>query len=173
MTIPLARPGASAPADERFRAIFAAHYPPVAAYTARRLGRSEGMDAAAEVFTVAWRRLARVPDEPATLPWLYGVARNVVRNAERSRRRRDRLAVRVASTADATDTTGPEPDDEVMAALAALRPDDQEILRLHAWEDLGPAEIAVVLSISNRAASMRLHRARNRLAAALERGNAR
>lgn len=173
MTIPRARPDAGAPADERFRSLFAAHYPPVAAYTVRRLGRADGMDAAAEVFTVAWRRLSRVPSEPETLPWLYGVARNVVRNAERSRRRQERLAARAVSAGEAASTTNPEPDDDVMAALAMLRPSDQEILRLHAWEDLGPSDIAAVMNISNRAASMRLHRARNRLASALEQGNAR
>lgn len=173
MTIPLGRPDARAPADERFRSLFAAHYPPVAVYTIRRLGRADGLDAASEVFTVAWRKLSRVPGEPETLPWLYGVARNVVRNAERSRRRRDRLAAKAVSTAPASGTTNPEPDDEVMSALARLRPDDQEILRLHAWEDLGPSDIAVVMNISTRAASMRLHRARRRLADQLEQGNAR
>ena len=44
-----------------------------------------------------------------------------------------------------------------------LRPADAEVLRLWAWEDLGPTEIAEVLSISVNAANLRLHRARHRL----------
>ena len=43
------------------------------------------------------------------------------------------------------------------------RPDDAELLRLWAWEQLTPAEIATVLDISANAASIRLHRAREKL----------
>lgn len=173
MTTPLGRPDTSAPAEERFRSLFAAHYSPVAAYAIRRLGRSDGNDAAAEVFTVAWKKLAKVPGEPETLPWLYGVARNVVRNAERSRRRRDRLSAKAVSSAEPDRTTDPERDDEVIQALSRLDSGDQEILRLHAWEDLGPSDIATVMNISAGAAAVRLHRARRRLAAELERGETR
>ena len=168
VTTPLGRPDSAAPADERFRSLFAAHYPPVAAYAVRRLGRADGQEAAADVFAVAWRRLGTVPAEPDTLPWLYGVARNIVRNAERSRRRRERLAAKAASAAPATATSSPERDPEVLAALGRLRATDREILRLHAWEDLGPSEIATVLNISAGAAKVRLHRARRRLAAELD-----
>ena len=48
-------------------------------------------------------------------------------------------------------------------ALARLRPDDAELLRLWAWEQLTPAEIATVLDITANAASIRLHRARAKL----------
>ncbi|MDX1690580.1 MAG: sigma-70 family RNA polymerase sigma factor, partial [Acidimicrobiia bacterium] len=96
------------------------------------------------------------------------VARNIVRNAERSRRRRERLAAKAASAAPATATSSPERDPEVLAALGRLRATDREILRLHAWEDLGPSEIATVLNISAGAAKVRLHRARRRLAAELD-----
>ena len=41
------------------------------------------------------------------------------------------------------------------------------MLRLWAWEDLRPQEIAVVLGITANAASIRLHRAKGRLAAEL------
>lgn len=54
-------------------------------------------------------------------------------------------------------------DPGVAQALAALRPAVAEVLRLWAWEDLGPTEIAEVLSISVNAANLRLHRARQRL----------
>ena len=48
-------------------------------------------------------------------------------------------------------------------ALAALRDEDAELLRLWAWEQLTPAEIAEVLDITPNAASIRLHRAREKL----------
>ena len=44
---------------------------------------------------------------------------------------------------------------------------DQEVLRLWAWEQLAPREIAVVLAITPNAASIRLHRATAKLREAL------
>jgi RNA polymerase sigma factor (sigma-70 family) len=152
--------------EDRFRALFARHYPAVYRYAGRRLGRDEAADAAAEAFTVAWRRMGHIPPEPDTLPWLYGVARRVVANAERSRRRRHRLAARAAAALTDED---PAPDPSgVLMALQGLRPGDQEVLRLAAWEGLGPQEMGEVLGCSPNAAAIRLHRARRRLEHALD-----
>lgn len=151
--------------EERFRALFARHYPAVYRYAGRRLGRDEAADAAAEAFTVAWRRIDHVPSEPDTLPWLYGVARRVVANAGRSRRRRSRLAARAA---EGNPPPGPAPDPVgLLAALEELRADDREVLRLAAWEGLGPKELGTVLGCSPNAAAIRLHRARRRLEQAM------
>jgi RNA polymerase sigma-70 factor, ECF subfamily len=54
-----------------------------------------------------------------------------------------------------------------------LRADDAELRRLWAWEQLTPAEIATVLGISANAASIRLHRARERLRGQLRKIGAR
>jgi RNA polymerase sigma-70 factor (ECF subfamily) len=153
--------------EARFNALFARHYPAVFGYAARRIGRDEAGDAAAEVFAVAWRRLGRVPEEPESLPWLYGVARRVVANHERAARRRLRLQAKAAA---APGDTLPPPGVaglEVEAALLRLAAADREILRLAAWEELQPAEIAAVLGCSANAAAVRLHRARQRLAGEL------
>lgn len=40
---------------------------------------------------------------------------------------------------------------------------DAELVRLWAWEELGPAEIALVVGLSPNAVSIRLHRARQKL----------
>ncbi|MFH1330259.1 MAG: sigma-70 family RNA polymerase sigma factor [Actinomycetota bacterium] len=150
--------------EVRFNALFARHYPAVFGYAVRRVGRDEAGDAAAEVFTVAWRRLGRVPAEPGTLPWLFGVARKVVANQERAARRRLRLEARAAaSPAGAVEGPGTAGLD-VEAALVRLGRADRELLRLAAWEEMQPAEIAVVLGCSPNAAAVRLHRARQRLA---------
>jgi RNA polymerase sigma-70 factor (ECF subfamily) len=58
-------------------------------------------------------------------------------------------------------------DHRVLAAIAALRESDREVLLLSAWEQLSPAEIAAVLGISPLAARSRLHRARRRVQAQL------
>lgn len=60
------------------------------------------------------------------------------------------------------------PDPGLHRALLRLRPDDRELLRLWAWEDLAPREIAGVLGITANAVSIRLHRAKSRLATELE-----
>ena len=61
---------------QRFSAMYGALYGRVRAYAARRVGIDAADEIAAETFMVAWRRFNDVPTEP--LPWLYGVARNVV-----------------------------------------------------------------------------------------------
>jgi RNA polymerase sigma-70 factor (ECF subfamily) len=166
MTVFRPVPAAAAP-EARFRAIFAMHYPAVFGYAARRVGRDEAADAAAETFTVAWRKLGNVPDEPDTLPWLYGVARKVVANHQRSARRRERLGAKAAGQPG---RSAPPADAGagILAALESLRDHDREILLLAAWEGLEPADLATTLGCSPNAATIRLHRARRRLESAID-----
>ena len=135
-------------------------------YALRRTDRDTAQDVVAETFTVAWRRLDKVPEKP--LPWLYGVARRVLANQRRSTRRLTSLRRKLEPDAD----TAPElADPELAAALRALPAIDREILALVAWEGLTAAEAAVVLDCTSTAARLRLHRARARLAAALGRSS--
>ena len=158
--------------EDRFRRLFDACYPPLCAYARRRLPAEAADDLVAEVLTVAWRRLPVVPDGDGTLPWLYAVAHGILANQRRGLRRRLRLIERIAAqpvpVAPSGDGSSPEDaGEQVRAALARLRPDDQEILRLRCWEDLTVAEIATVLGCGANAASLRLSRARARLRAEL------
>lgn len=140
-------------------------YPEVFRYCRRRVGDDLAHDAAAEVWATAWRRKEVLAGADEPLAWLYGVARNTLSNARRGRRRRSALVDRAAVDAapDAPDTTA-----EVLDGLARLGRDDQEVLRLTAWEGLSGRELAVVLGTSEAAARKRLSRARARLAAELE-----
>ena len=127
----------------------------------------------AETLLVCWRRLDDVPEEP--LPWAYGVARNCLANATRGVRRQERLAARIAVVdPPASTTAGPgEGDDpDLDEAIHALREEDAELLRLWAWEQLTPAEIAAVLDVTPNAVSIRLHRARERLREELRKSGA-
>ncbi|WP_051371201.1 RNA polymerase sigma factor [Streptomyces sp. 142MFCol3.1] len=161
--------------DETFAAAYREHYWAVSRYVARRLdGRgSDVEEVVAEVFTVAWRRRSDLP--PTPLPWLYGVARRCLANAVRGYGRRRRLLDRLGNDESAHGTqvvAGPgsdTPGDWVHEALARLSPADQEVLRLTAWEELAVDEVAVVLGCGGRAAAMRLHRARRRLRAEIDR----
>jgi RNA polymerase sigma-70 factor, ECF subfamily len=148
---------------ERFEVIAPELIEPLRRYLARRTDPATADDVLAETLLVLWRRVADLPEDP--LPWAYGVARNCLLNAERAARRQGRLAARIATVDPPAQVaaTAVEPDDELAAALAALRPGEAELLRLWAWEQLAPAEIAGVLGITANAASIRLHRARERL----------
>ncbi|HEY2779051.1 MAG TPA: sigma-70 family RNA polymerase sigma factor [Gaiellaceae bacterium] len=145
--------------EARFRGIFS-HLGEVTAYAARR-GSRDPDGVAAEVMTIAWRRLAVVPaDDPR--PWLYGTARNVVYAEARSRRRTTPADV---ATAPAPEVQSLDP--ELDAALRNLRSSDREALLLVAWEDLTPTDAAAALGITATAFRVRLFRARRRLQAAL------
>jgi RNA polymerase sigma-70 factor (ECF subfamily) len=145
-------------AEERFREVFS-HVGAVAAYAQRR-GHPDAEALAAEVMTIAWRRLADVPrDDPR--PWLFATARNVVL-ADRRRARTVPGAVEVASERER-----PELEPEMEAALRSLSHVDREALLLVAWEDLAPAQAARSLGINPAAFRVRLLRARRRLRAKL------
>ena len=137
---------------------------PVRRYLARRTDADTAEEAFAETLLVCWRRVDDLPDDP--LPWVYVVARNCLANAERSRRRRERLVHRLRAVEPPAVVAGPgEADDQTAmhAALARLRPADAEVLRLWAWEELTTAQLATVLGTSENAAAIRLHRAKRRL----------
>jgi DNA-directed RNA polymerase specialized sigma24 family protein len=62
--------------ERRFCRLYEANFRPVQAYAVNRLGRPDDVaDVVAEVFMVAWRRLADVPPPPHDRFWLYGVVR--------------------------------------------------------------------------------------------------
>ena len=150
-------------AEERFRIVFS-HLGAVAAY-ARRRGSRDADAIAAEVMTIAWRRLADVPlDDPR--PWLFATARNLVlADARRSSR-----TVVSDGIEPKYDTPAPqllELDPELGEALRSLSPLDREALLLVAWEDLTPARRRARSGSSPRLSGCASCRARRRLKAKL------
>ncbi|WP_225997189.1 RNA polymerase sigma factor [Myceligenerans pegani] len=130
------------------------------------LDPEDAEEVAAEVFAVAWRRGDEAPDHPRA--WLLGVARRVVANHVRGRRRRLALLDRVGRArepARAEQTALLEELDALRAALARLRPADRQVIALLGAEELTTGEIARVLGISPDAAAARVSRARRRLRA--------
>jgi len=155
-----------------FEELFEAHYGDLMRYATRRVGADAASDIVSGTFLVAWRRRGDLPEDDPR-PWLYAVARKVIGNELRARRRRERLDGRARQQPDAVATTAPdhaEPVAErlrVHQALAALSPRDQEVLRLTEWEGLDLAEAATALECTRTAAKVRLHRARRRFAVQL------
>ena len=149
-------------AESRFRDVFS-HLGAVTAY-ARRRGSRDADGVAAEVMTIAWRRLADVPsDDP--LPWLYATARNLL--LAESRRSGRRTLLREPDT-HVPPLEAQALDPQLERALGALRPLDREALLLIAWEDLTPVQAARTLGLSPTAFRVRLLRARRRLRTNLE-----
>ena len=155
--------------EVRLEAAFEEHHRRVLAYALRRVPtEADAEDAVAETFAVAWRRMDRLPATDA-LPWLLAVARRVIANQRRGTDRRSRLALRLHREPR---PVGPDDNGSpALEALAQLPSDDQELLRLLAWDGLSQAEAGVVLGISANAVAIRLYRARKRFAAALAKGS--
>ena len=154
----------------RYEALFVEAYEPLQRYVRRRAAADIVDDVVAEALTIAWRRLDEVPEGMA-LPWCFGVARRCLANHRRGAARRAQLVDRLHRERPATPPDDPDSDSDpaLAAPLADLTDDDRELVRLWAWESMPPREIAVVLGVSANAASIRLHRARQRVAAAVAR----
>ncbi|MFD7972273.1 RNA polymerase sigma factor [Streptomyces clavifer] len=174
--------GRSRDREARFEALVGVVAEPLHRYLRRRAEPGAVDDVLAETMLVLWRRLEDVPGlgaghrpEPAgVLPWCYGVARGCLANARRAEARRLRLVERLTrATRAPASWPGAQDigDGELDSALARLSPVDREVLLLWAWEGLAPREIAEAIGMTPNAVSIRMHRAKRRLAAMLERKN--
>lgn len=156
--------------ERGFAELYARCYGSVFAFAARRVGRESADEICAETFLIAWRRFESLPSEP--LPWLYGVARNVtMRQIAAGAREGRALAAMVNELAVARGVACDGGGDPRLAeAWQRLSDRDREVLALVAWEELSVAGAAAVLGCSAPVFSVRLHRARRRLARLLGAG---
>jgi RNA polymerase sigma-70 factor, ECF subfamily len=153
-----------------FDAAFAAEFAPLYRYLRRRVGADAAEDLAAATFATAYANWERFDDVRPVRPWLYGIAANLVRHHWRKERRMLRAYARtgidpvLSADDEAVDRVEARSRRrELAAALAELRPQDREILLLHAWAELSDAEIAAALSLPLGTMKSRLHRTRERL----------
>jgi RNA polymerase sigma factor (sigma-70 family) len=149
-----------------FPLVLRRHAQAIHAYLARRSDTDAADDLLSEVFLRAYAARRQYDDRwEDARPWLYGIARNVLREHWRSTgRTHDPFAHRGAS-----EDPWPEVDSRLDAtarlsdlrrALSALAACDREVLLLVTWEGLTPAEAAASLGIPPGTARSRLHRAR-------------
>ena len=152
-----------ADARARFEQLYRNHAESVRAFVLRRIGSIDAADIVSETFLIAWRRFDQVPSEP--LPWLLGVARNVLANANRSQRRKTALLARLGADLPGIQVSGAPRDDRerIASAMNRLSQRDREALILVAWDGLTVAQAGTVVGCSPRTFSVRLHRARKRL----------
>lgn len=155
-----------------FLELFTRHSTAVHAYLARRAGRAEADDLLAEVWLQAFRSRSNFEGSwTDARPWLFGIARNILRAHWRIRLRADPrypdLEFDPWAEVDARIAAGAL-GDALRDALGRLSDDEREVLLLVAWEHLSPTEAAVALNIPAGTARSRLHRARQVLQGELE-----
>lgn len=140
------------------------HEAAVHAFLARRAGRQAADDLLGEVWVRAFAaRGGYHPGHADARPWLYGIARNVLRAHWRTRPHPGRVAV--PESADPWDDVVDRLDSAaqvrtLVSALRALPPAERDVLLLVAWEQLTPAQAAVTLGVPPGTVRSRLHRAR-------------
>jgi RNA polymerase sigma factor (sigma-70 family) len=123
-------------------------------------------DLTAETFAEAWLVRGRFRDEAggSALPWLLGIARNVLLMSIRRRTLEQRACERLGLRER---LDGPpaslEPTDEWLSDFDAMLEDlperHREALRLRVLEDLDYADVGAALGTSPQAARVRVHRA--------------
>ena len=153
--------------DQDFARVVAAHRNAILRYGIRRLDdRSAAEDLVAETFIVVWRRFDELPRRDEELFWLYGIAGRVLANLRRTQQRSMRLESRLAFERELGQELprySLEDVEALMEALGSLSPDEREIIQLAYWEKLSYREMGVALGCSEKAAGIRLSRARREL----------
>lgn len=152
---------------ERFSKLFRDFTPSVRGFVRTMVAASDVEPVVQATFETAWAKLEEIP-LLSQRAWLFGVARNHVRNHVRSERRRALLvdaigALRPAEPISACPWADPVELAPLLAALQRLSNGERELVQLVAWHEMEPAEIAVVLNISANNARVRIHRARKHL----------
>jgi RNA polymerase sigma factor (sigma-70 family) len=160
-------------ADDGLTRLFERHAPRLRSYARRHADAGEADDLVADAFVVAFRRWHHLPTEDSEVwAWLVGTVRRLAANQRRRRATRDNYLVTALRDGWRLTSVGSHEDaiaerEECVAALAALSESDRELILLMAWEGLSAAQAAHVLGLRPNALAVRLHRARQRLAAGL------
>ena len=149
-----------------FEEVYDRHAAQVLAWARARVGE-HAADLTAEVFARAWLSRNRFRQENGTsaLPWLLGIARNVLRESLRKRRVEDAARRRLGmprllagdAALDAVHDRRSLSESE-RRALASLPERDRELLRLRVIEERSYRDIAVRLRCTPQAARHRVSR---------------
>lgn len=155
-----------------FEMLFERHGRTIYNYCFRRVGSwAVAEDLVSIVFLEAWRRVDKQLPSGKEIPWLFGIATNVVRNRRRSERRYAAALRRVSQPSSepsfAEDSDERIDDEKLMgralALLGRLPRREQEVFALCAWSELSYEEAAIALRIPVGTVRSRLSRARARL----------
>jgi len=160
--------GRSLAEPEAFAGIYDRHAPALLRFLGRRAGSEVGEALAHEAFRIAFeRRKSFDSSRSSALPWLYGIASNLLRKHRRAEARR---SARMAAGGEAADRRSAAAAlharvllPRVAEAVDALPELEREALLLFAWEELPYEAIAEALEVPIGTVRSRLSRARARL----------
>jgi RNA polymerase sigma factor (sigma-70 family) len=164
-----------------FGALFDRHFRSVYRFCGRRVGRDLAEDLAGETFRRAFEaRHSYNLNESNALPWLFRIARNLVRDAIRSRAAEDRAYARLQVLAgmeplregdQAPGRAEARADLARLARLLVTEPEESvDALFLHVWDGLSYLEIATALRVPVGTVRSRLSRLRDRLETSMSDG---
>lgn len=158
-----------------FGAIFDRHAPRLFGYVQRRAGPCDAEDVLGDAFRIAFETRQRFDaSRTSALPWLYGIAANLIMKRVRGRARLARAAERLC-VVDSARTDVPFDEliadhvgnvellDRVARYVDRLPAGDREALLLYAWEHLTYDEIAVAMRLPVGTVRSRLNRVRRSL----------
>ena len=165
---------------DAFVEVVSRHEVAVHGFLARRAGPGAAADLLGEVWLRAFAgRGGYDPAYPDARPWLFGIARNVLRSHWRARQAAEHPAA-AGYPAGTGHPAAEDPWDDVIdrldgpvrsralvSAVRALPSAERDVLLLVAWEQLTPAQAAAALGVPQGTARSRLHRARTALRLAL------
>lgn len=160
---------------DAFGLLFERHGGRIHGYALRRTADpATAEDVTAVVFLEAWRRRHDVTlHQASALPWLYGVAANVIGKWHRGRRRHTAALERLAHIAPRSPALVERQAEaaaeaaDVLDRLRRLPRRERDVLVLSVWEGLTHSEIAIALDTNVGTVKSRLSRARARLAPAI------
>lgn len=152
------------------------HYQTLAFRTAWLITGSapDAEEAVQDAFVKAYAALARFRHDAPFRPWLLRIVANEARNRRVAAGRRVALTLRAGAFAPTDAGLSPEAfalaaeeRATLLAALALLRDDDQQVISCRYFLDLSEAETAAVLGCPRGTVKSRLSRALGRLRTAL------
>jgi RNA polymerase sigma factor (sigma-70 family) len=155
---------------ELFGIVFDRHFATIHRYLERRIGRDGADELSGDVFRIAFEQRSRFqPVHESALPWLYGLATNLMLKRWRGEGRHLRALKRLEGSWRDDDADLEGADDrlsaqaaraELLDALDGLAGRDRDVLLLVAWEELTYEEVAAALGIPQGTVRSRLNRAR-------------
>lgn len=160
-----------------FGVLFDRHARLLHRYCAGRVGADAADDLVSEAFYLAFKQRDRYDAaRHDALPWLYGIATNLVRRRSRQESARYRAMAQAAGGHESADEPAQRAIDRIDAGgytrlitktLAKMPHKQRDVLLLYALADLDYQEIAAALGIPLGTVRSTLHRARKRLQRAL------
>ena len=151
---------------DAFAEVYDRYVRQVFGWTRARVGE-HAADLTAEVFARAWlsRARFRARDDAPALPWLLGIAQNVLRDSLRKRRVEDAARRRLGLSRTIAEDSDLDAVDERLSlsetarlAVSSLSEQDRELLRLRVVEERPYREIAARMRCTPQAARLRVSR---------------